>query len=163
MEEKSGRPARTVAIRWHDGPRGDLRPLFELAEDSSAAIDASIDAGLVLVAEIGGLAVGHLQLTPRSEQETEIKNMAVSEAWQGRGLGRALVEVAINHAHETGMVRVVVATAAADVGNLRFYQRQGFRISAVERDAFTATTGYPGPIYIDGIELQDRVWLDRLV
>ena len=39
--------------------------------------------------------------------------------------------------------RVLVATAAADIGNLRFYQRQGFRMRSVERDAFTPATGYP--------------------
>jgi hypothetical protein len=54
-----------------------------------------------------------------------------------------------------------VATAAADVGNLRFYQRLGFRFSRVERDAFTEATGYAGGVHIDGIELRDRLWLDR--
>jgi hypothetical protein len=55
---------------------------------------------------------------------------------------------------------VLVATAAADIGNLRFYQRQGFRMRSIERDAFTAKTGYPADIDIDGITLRDRVWLD---
>ena len=59
--------------------------------------------------------------------------------------------------------RVLVATAAADIGNLRFYQRQGFRMRAIERDAFTPATGYPSGLLIDGIELRDRVWLDRAV
>ena len=54
---------------------------------------------------------------------------------------------------------MVVATAAADTGNLRFYQRLGFRFLSVERDAFTAATGYPDAIVIDGIPLLDRVWL----
>jgi hypothetical protein len=52
-------------------------------------------------------------------------------------------------------------TAAADLGNLRFYQRQGFRMRSVERDAFTPDTGYPPGIQVDGIELRDRVWFDR--
>jgi hypothetical protein len=49
--------------------------------------------------------------------------------------------------------------AAADTGNLRFYQRVGFRLLSVDRDAFTPATGYPDPIMIDGIPLMDRVWL----
>jgi hypothetical protein len=56
---------------------------------------------------------------------------------------------------------LTVATAAADIGNLRFYQRHGFRMRAIERDAFTPATGYPPGIRIDGIELRDRVWLGR--
>jgi len=58
---------------------------------------------------------------------------------------------------------ILVATAAADIGNLRFYQRQGFRMRSVERDAFTPATGYPPGLLIDGIELRDRVWLDQAV
>ena len=54
-----------------------------------------------------------------------------------------------------------MATAAADIGNLRFYQRVGFRLRAVERDAFTPETGYAPGLRIDGIELRDRVWLDH--
>ena len=54
----------------------------------------------------------------------------------------------------------MLATATADIGNLRFYQRCGFRMDRVVRDAFTPETGYPEPIEIDGIPLRDRVWLD---
>ena len=53
----------------------------------------------------------------------------------------------------------IVATAAADTGNLRFYQRLDFRMVSVERDAFTAATGYPTAMMVDGIPLLDRVWL----
>jgi len=34
---------------------------------------------------------------------------------------------------------------------------------AVERDAFTEATGYEPGLRIDGIELHDRVWLDRRI
>jgi hypothetical protein len=67
---------------------------------------------------------------------------------------------AISLAREERRATLVVATAAADVGNLRFYQRLGFRMRAVERDAFTPDTGYTEEIFIDGIALRDRVWLD---
>jgi hypothetical protein len=31
---------------------------------------------------------------------------------------------------------------------------------SIERDAFTAATGYEPGTHIDGIELRDRIWLD---
>jgi hypothetical protein len=31
---------------------------------------------------------------------------------------------------------------------------------AIERDAFTAETGYPAGLRSDGIPVRDRVWLD---
>jgi len=59
-----------------------------------------------------------------------------------------------------GVTIVRVATAAADLGNLRFYQRQGFRMHSIERDAFTESSGYPPGSRVAGIPLRDRVWLD---
>ena len=142
-----------MTIEPYTGPRAQLRGLFELAEDSPLALDAYIETGEVLVAIEGGEIVGHIQLTPASSGATEIKNMAVAPAHQGRGIGRALIDAAGGP--------LVVATAAADVGNLRFYQRAGFRLHSIERDAFTPANGYPAGLRIDGIELRDRVWLDR--
>jgi GNAT superfamily N-acetyltransferase len=91
----------------------------------------------------------------------ELKIMAVREDQRGYGIGRQLVDAALERAANAGTRRMIVATAAADIGNLRFYQRCGFRLEAVERDAFTPATGYPDPIEIDGIPLRDRVWLSR--
>jgi ribosomal protein S18 acetylase RimI-like enzyme len=115
----------------------------------------------VLVAVDGDELVGQLQLTDTDEPSAaEIKNMAVAPSHQGRGIGRALVEAAIARARAEGRSTLLVATAAADTGNLRFYQRVGFRMRSVERDAFTPATGYEAGIEIDGIALRDRVWLD---
>ena len=149
-----------VRVERHTGPRSELRALFEEAEDSAAELDAYIDAGEVLVALTRGAAVGHLQLIDADDDTSEIKNMAVDAGHRGRGIGRSLIEAAIDLARERGHRTLAVATAAADVGNLRFYQLAGFRMREVERDAFTPTVGYPAGMMIDGIRLRDRVWLD---
>lgn len=147
-------------IAVHDGPRGDLRELFELAEDSPAQLDASLSLGRVLVAVDGQEIIGHLQLLsgPRAG-ECEIKNKAVRTSHQGRGIGRMLVAAAIDLVASESCSTLVVATAAADADNLRFYQRLGFRMASIDRDAHTEATGYPPAIHIGGIELRDRVWL----
>jgi predicted N-acetyltransferase YhbS len=156
--------AGEVAVEVFAGDRSVLRPLFELAEDSRPVLDGYLEDGQVLVARIGGDVVGHLQLvSTRTDSEVEIKNMAVQEDLQGRGIGCALVRAALLVARSEGRTSVVVATAAADVGNLRFYQRQGFRLRSVEHDAFCPATGYPRGLFIDGVELRDRVWLDQPV
>ena len=89
----------------------------------------------------------------------EIKSMGVAEDRQGQGIGRMLVDAAVAIARSDGAATLLVSTATADVGTLRFYQRVGFRFLSVERDAFTSATGYPDQIIIDGVELRDRVWL----
>ena len=152
----------SVRVESHTGSRSELRPLFEEAEDSAAQLDSYLDAGQVLVAVDGDRIVGHLQLVDGPDpQQAEIKNMAVETSFRGRGVGRALIHAAVELALAQRRSTLVVATAAADVGNLRFYQRAGFRMRSIERDAFTPATGYPLETVIDGIELRDRVWLDR--
>jgi lactoylglutathione lyase len=54
-----------VDIRWHVEGRTELRPLFELAEDSSERLDHYIDLGRVLVAYDERSIAGHLQLRAR--------------------------------------------------------------------------------------------------
>jgi ribosomal protein S18 acetylase RimI-like enzyme len=153
-----------VRIETHRGSRDELRTLFELAEDSAAELNSYIDTGRVLGAVAGTEVIGHLQLTGADDpRQAEIKNMAVREARQGQGVGRQLVQAAVDLLAAESVTTLLVATAAADLGNLRFYQRQGFRMRSIERDAFTAATGYPPGRRIDGIELRDRVWLDRAV
>lgn len=166
LDPVDGRPSaadrETLRIEWFVGDREELRSLFSEAEDSSVQLAAYINLGQVLVAREGGLVVGHLQLVPTGEStEIELKSMAVDRARRGSGIGRLLVEAAIRHSADAGLSRMLVSTATADVGNLRFYQRCGFRMLAVERDAFGPESGYPHLILIDGIPLRDRVWFSR--
>jgi ribosomal protein S18 acetylase RimI-like enzyme len=154
----------TSRIESYTGDRQGLHALFELAEDSPVQLDSYLNAGRVLVAVADSAVIGHLQLVHTGRPgQVEIMNMAVREDLQGRGIGTRLIQAAVDLVTAEGEEALVVATAAADVGNLRFYQRQGFRLRSVERDAFTPATGYRRDIGIDGIELRDRVWLDRPV
>lgn len=148
-----------MMVHRHDGDREQLRPLFREADDSEQQIDAYLGLGAVFVAEDDGEIIGHLQLI--TGDDTELKSMAVAESRRGTGVGRALVRAALEHCRQNAAKRLLVATAAADIGNLRFYQRQGFRMLRVERDAFVPSTGYPDEIVIDGIPLRDRVWLSQ--
>jgi ribosomal protein S18 acetylase RimI-like enzyme len=149
-------------LTWDTGPRERLRHLFELAEDSPEQLAGYLQLGRVLVALEDGFPVGHLQIIESDPLvEVELKSLAVAEHRQGRGIGRALVERALAESRAAGAETMLVSTASADVGNLRFYQRLGFRMLRIERDAFTAVQGYPEGLAIDGIPLRDQVWLDQ--
>ena len=155
-----GSGQQAVRIDWFAGERRELRALFEEAEDSARQLDAYIGSGRVLVARIGESVVGHLQLLETGEHRViELKSMAVRTEVRGTGVGSRLVEHAVTSSRACGHRQMIVATAAADIDNLRFYQRRGFRMTAVEQDAFGEEAGYPHGITIDGIPLRDRVWL----
>ena len=147
------------SIEVHTGDRALLRELFREADDSALAIAQYISRGTVLVAREAGSILGHVQMIGAGS-EWELKSLAVRADRRGAGVGGRLVEAGVSHARERGAARVVVATAAADIALLRFYQRLGFRMSRIERDAFTPENGYPPGLRSDGIPVRDRVWLD---
>lgn len=155
---------RAVQIHRYDGDRETLRGLFREADDSEQAIDGYLHEGEILTATDGDEVIGHLQLVAGPEDGTaELKSMAVIATRRRAGVGRALVEEAVRRCRQRGLRRLLVSTAAASVGDLRFYQRIGFRMLRIERDAFVPETGYPVEILLEGIALRDRVWLDRLL
>jgi len=148
----------SFGIGWYQGPRPALCELFLLADDSVAQVDATIEHGRVLVAtDDDGALLGHLQLIAHPDGTHEIASLAVVERCRGQGIGRALVERALEACRDDDVAIVSVRTGMADVGNLRFYQRLGFRAASIERDAFTPARGYPPGLEADGIPLLDAI------
>jgi ribosomal protein S18 acetylase RimI-like enzyme len=151
--------ATTIVLYAED--RAALRPLFRLADDSDQEIESYLRRGSVIVAREADEIVGHVQIVDTDISGTcELKSIAVVEARRSQGLGRRLVEAGLAYARDHAATRVVIATGAADTYLLRFYQRIGFRMLRIERDAFIPAAGYPPELFVDGIRLLDRVWLD---
>ena len=155
--------AESGVILWHEGPRTPLRHLFELADDSSTQIDSYIDLGRVLVARNArGEILGHIQLIPTASADT-VNSIAVREDHQRTGIGRRLVNRALAICREEGAQTVTVTTATADLDNVRFYQRRGFRATTIERDAFTEAKGYPPQLEANGIPVRDSITFTLLL
>ena len=155
---------RDGRVEEYAGPHRDLIDSFREAEDSETLLEAYVDLGRVWVARgEAGEILGHLQVIAEDDGSAwEVKNTAVVPEARGRGIGRLMLERAVDEARAAGVRRVVLATAAADVGALRFYQRCGFRMTRIVPDAFGPHTGYLEPIEIDGIPMRDQVWFERL-
>jgi ribosomal protein S18 acetylase RimI-like enzyme len=154
-------PTPAAVIDEHTGDRAALLPLFREADDSELEIAGYLARGTLLVARDAEVVIGHVQLIEDLAPATwELKSLAVAEAHRRHGLGRRLVEAGLAFARGRGAVRVTLATGAADTHLLRFYQQLGFRLVRIERDAFTPATGYPAALFVDGIRLLDRAWLD---
>ena len=150
-----------MRIEPYAADRGALLPLFALADDSATQVREYLPLGEIVVVRDGDLIIGHAQIIDSgSPGEWELKSIAVLESRQRRGIGRELVAAVVTRCQERGSRRLVVSTAAASVGTLRFYQRLGFRMERIVRNAFGPATGYPDGLLIDGIPLRDQVWLE---
>lgn len=153
-----------MAIEEYAGSHRDLAWSFAEAEDSQQLLDSYIDLGRLWVAvKADGETVGHLQAVPRDTGVWEVTNTAVAEAARGHGVGRALLERAVDEARSAAVSKIILATATADVGNLRFYQRCGFRMTHIVQDEFSTYRGYPPGVEVDGIPMLDQVWFERVL
>jgi ribosomal protein S18 acetylase RimI-like enzyme len=81
------------------------------------------DACLHFVAVAAGLVVGCVVFHPQSETGGRLLQMAVDPAWQGRGVGRLLVEELEREVGRRGFRSVLLHARQGAIG---FYERLGY-------------------------------------
>lgn len=93
-------------------------------------IDSSIADGTVFVAEEDGNVVGFVSVKEgrhfTGAPEAYVGELAVAEAAEGRGVGRALMTVVEDWARERDLPRVSLDTGAANTGARGFYAKLGY-------------------------------------
>lgn len=86
------------------------------------------------VAFDGDRLVGAVAMTPYTATTVKLRQMAVSPAARGQGIGAALLRVFEDHARSNGMTGITLAARLTAQG---FYARNGY---AVEGDVFEEVT-----------------------
>ena len=129
--------------------------LLALADPVDERVRRYVQDGVVFVGRKKGEAVA-VAVVRQNGGVVELMNLAVTESWQGRGLGGQLVAHVLEFARKAGAVRVEVGTGNSSAGPLRFYQRKGFRITGVDRDYFKDCDP---PIFEEGIRCLDMIRL----
>jgi len=89
--------------------------------------DATANAAGIFVAESEGRVVGYI--TTRLDREAgkgRIPNLAVAEEFRGQGLGRTLIERALDYFRKEGMVYAVIETMAQNAVGAHVYPACGF-------------------------------------
>ena len=84
-----------------------------------------------LLVDSGGATVGTVRLT-RHGDEAAIYGLAVDPAWQGRGIGRAVLEQVCDQLRREGARRVGLEVAVDNERALRLYTSVGFRAITIE-------------------------------
>jgi len=80
------------------------------------------------VAELEGRVVGYVTTTiDRLAGRGTVADLAVSAAFQGRGLGRRLVDTAIEHFRSLGLCQAKIKTLACNAAGQHLYRAMGFR------------------------------------
>jgi len=131
--------------------------LLLLADPSRPLVEEYLKHGLVFGWLEEGEVRGVVVLAPLSESSWEIKNIAVSPNYQGRGLGKALLRASLDLCQARGAQEVWVGTGNSSIQQLGLYQRMGFRMVEIVTDFFSQN--YAEEIVENGIRCRDMVRL----
>lgn len=135
--------------------------LLLLADPSAEMISDYIHNCSVFIASVNGEMVACYALLPIDEKLIEIKNIAVAERYQGKGIGTLLIKDAIKTAKQLGYKKIRIGTGNSSSGQLQLYQKLGFiRIEVIEG---FFQKNYAQPIVENGIECVDMIVLERNV
>jgi len=96
-------------------------------------------------------------VTRESDDVCELKNIATYEKWQGKGYGGKL----LNHvfSHYKGKHTTMLVGTGDIPWIIEFYQKNGFRFSHRIKNFFT--DNYDHPMFEDGIQLVDMIYLSK--
>jgi ribosomal protein S18 acetylase RimI-like enzyme len=137
-------------------------PLLQLADEPGPLRRALRHGDLYGIADgKTGRPRAAVLVTDEQDGAAELRVVAVAEADQGSGLGSWLVAHVCQRLRTSGIRRAVVGTGNSGMRQLAFYQRLGFRLERIERDAFTPARGYPADLSENGIPTRDMVWMER--
>ena len=148
-----------VSIRQLDDNENIPYDLLLLADPSKEMIDRYVAQSKVFVATLNLNIIGTLVLFPVSAHAAEIKNIAVKGEFQGKGVGKLLLDFAIETARKENYSSICIATANSSVGQLHLYQTKEFEVTGMIKNFFL--DNYPEPIYEKGIQAKHLIVLTR--
>ena len=131
------------------------------ADPSRELVDRYLPASDVYVAILNNEVAGVYVLYPVSSDVIEIKNIAVRENLQGKGIGKAMLADAEKKAREAGRKIIIIGTGNSSVGQLYLYQKMGFEIAEIRKDFFI--NNYTEALYENGIQVKHMIMLAKIL
>jgi ribosomal protein S18 acetylase RimI-like enzyme len=112
------------------------------------------------IARQAGSAVG--LITYRIEAD-QCEIMTINSLVHGRGIGSALIDAVHQEAMASGCTRLWLITTNDNLPALRFYQKRGFKLAAIHREAINVSRKLKPQIPLigmDGIPIRDELELE---
>lgn len=130
--------------------------LLLLADEQEDMIDRYLDKGRMYVLVDNGIKC-ECVITDEGNGVLEIKNIATVPKHQGKGYARVLIEFIVKNYKEQYTI-LQVGTGDSPL-SIPFYEKCGFVRSHIIPNFFT--DNYDHPIYEDGVQLVDMVYLQK--
>lgn len=129
--------------------------LLKLADPSEEMIKSYLPRSICYVYKEDQRILGVIVMVDTRPLTREIVNVSVDEKHQNRGIGKALVQKAIERCRSDNIRTVEIGTGNPGVIQMLLYQKCGFRIVGVDPDFFRIH--YGERIFENGIECRDMV------
>jgi ribosomal protein S18 acetylase RimI-like enzyme len=129
--------------------------LLLLSDPSEEVINEYIKSSIRFIAKSDRKIVGALLLLMTRPRTMEIMNISVYEDYQNKGIGKRLIDSAIDYAKESKVKVLEIGTGNPGIIQMMLYQKCGFRIIGVELDYFRKN--HNERIFENGIECRDMI------
>ena len=126
------------------------------ADPSRTKVEGYLSQSRCFIARFKDQAVGACIVKRVSADIHELMNISVAPEHQRNGIGKKLLQHVIASTGKAKVKRLEVGTGTFGY-QLAFYQREGFRADAIDKDFFLLN--YEEPIYENGIQLKDMLRL----
>lgn len=147
---------KRIQIREVSHHKKQYLALLLLADEQEDMIDRYLGRGTMYVLENDGVKA-ECVVTDEGGGVLELKNIAVEPDFQGKGYGKTLVDFLVNTYR--GQYSVLQVGTGDSPSTIPFYEACGFRRHHRVKNFFT--DHYDHPIYEDGVQLVDMVYLQR--
>lgn len=148
-----------VEFTWRQEVLKEDWPLLLTADPSRESIENYLFDSIFLEARKEEELIGVLVLKAVSNKKVEIMNLAVSRIQQNHGIGSRLLQKALRDMKDFAYEDFEVRTGTTSFGPLYFYQKNGFRVVAVEPDYFSDR--YAEELIENGLILKDCLVLTQ--
>lgn len=129
------------------------------ADPSMELIEKYLKYSTIYIAKLENKIIGVYVLYPINAEKAEIKNIAVEENLQGKGIGKLLLEDAFKQAKAKGYKELIIGTGNSSVGQLYLYQKAGFEMIEIKWNFFI--DNYQSPLYENGIRVKHMIVLSK--
>ena len=130
--------------------------LLLLADEQEDMIDRYISDGTMYVLDDNGVK-GECVVLNVGNNTLEIKNIVIHPDYQRKGYGQAFIDFIIEK--YKGEYSVLQVGTGESQTTIPFYEKCGFIRSHIIPNFFT--DNYANPIYENGVQLVDMVYLER--
>lgn len=146
--------------KYTGNKRDQYMRLFLIGDEDESKVREYINQGCLFLAEQSNTAVAVAIVVPTSDGNVgELKNIAVDAKAQGQGIGSKMIAYVFEQVRDRYNT-ILVGTGDADVQNILFYLKNGFRFSGIKKDFFDE---YKKQIISNGVVLKDMVLLTKKV